>query len=101
MSLEVRAVIDTGLLILILAILVLRGSSMGVVKAKARAKSAVIKPGAPDCEQKYPIPDKAPRAALARIDQAKPPERRPRGPGPGTGERRPEERRNERDRATR
>lgn len=48
---------------------------MAVLKAKARAKSAVIKkPGAPPSEQKYPIPDKAhAKAALARIDQAKPP----------------------------
>lgn len=48
---------------------------MAVLKAKARAKSAVIKkPGAPASEQKYPIPDKAhAKAALARIDQAKPP----------------------------
>lgn len=45
---------------------------MAVLKAKARAKSAVIttKSG----EKKYPIPDKAhAKAALARIDQAKPP----------------------------
>lgn len=48
---------------------------MAVLKAKARAKSAVIKqPGKPNSEQKYPIPDKAhARAALARIDQAVPP----------------------------
>ena len=48
---------------------------MAVLKAKQRAKSAVIKKrGAPDSEQKYPIPDKAhARSALARINQAKPP----------------------------
>ena len=48
---------------------------MAVLKAKARAKSAVIKQkGKPPSEQKFPIPDKAhARAALARIDQAKPP----------------------------
>lgn len=48
---------------------------MAVLKAKARAKSAVIKqPGKPPSEQKFPIPDKAhAKAALARIDQAKPP----------------------------
>ena len=48
---------------------------MGVLKAKARAASAVIRiKGAPPSEQKYPIPDKAhAKAALARIDQAKPP----------------------------
>ncbi len=48
---------------------------MAVLKAKARAKSAVIKvKGAPPSEQKFPIPDKAhAKAALARIDQAKPP----------------------------
>ncbi len=45
---------------------------MGTLNAKQRAKSATIttKSG----EHKYPIPDKAhARAALARIDQAKPP----------------------------
>lgn len=48
---------------------------MAVLKAKARARSAVIKKkGAPASEQKFPIPDKAhARAALARINQAKPP----------------------------
>jgi hypothetical protein len=48
---------------------------MAVLKAKARAKSAVVKqPGKPDSEQKFPIPDKAhAKAALARINQAKPP----------------------------
>lgn len=48
---------------------------MGVLKAKARAKSAVIKvKGAPASGQKFPIPDKAhAKAALARINQAKPP----------------------------
>lgn len=48
---------------------------MAVLKAKARAKSAVIKvKGAPPSEQKYPIPDKAhAKAALGRINQAKPP----------------------------
>ena len=48
---------------------------MGTLSAKQRAKSAVIKqPGKPPSEQKYPIPDKAhARAALARINQAKPP----------------------------
>lgn len=44
---------------------------MAVLNAKQRAKSAVIKrPGKPDSEQSYPIPDKAhARAALARINQ--------------------------------
>ncbi len=45
---------------------------MGTLNAKQRAKSATIttKSG----EKKYPIPDKAhAKAALARIDQAKPP----------------------------
>lgn len=44
---------------------------MAVLKAKARAKSAVIKrPGKPASEQSYPIPDKAhARAALGRINQ--------------------------------
>lgn len=48
---------------------------MAVLKAKARAKSAVIKDKSkPASEQKFPIPDKAhAKAALARIDQAKPP----------------------------
>lgn len=48
---------------------------MAVLKAKARAKSAVIKqPGAPPSAQKFPIPDKAhAKAALGRINQAKPP----------------------------
>lgn len=48
---------------------------MAVLKAKARAKSAVVKvKGAPPSGQKFPIPDKAhAKAALARIDQAKPP----------------------------
>lgn len=48
---------------------------MAVLKAKARAKSAVIKKkGAPPSEQKFPIPDKAhARAALGRLNQAKPP----------------------------
>ena len=48
---------------------------MAVLKAKARAKSAVVhvKGGAPS-EQKFPIPDKAhARAALGRLNQAKPP----------------------------
>jgi hypothetical protein len=44
---------------------------MGVLKAKARKKSAVIHQGG---KAKYPIPDKAhAKAALARINQAKPP----------------------------
>jgi hypothetical protein len=44
---------------------------MAVLKAKARAKSAVIKePGKPPSEQRYPIPDKAhAKAALGRINQ--------------------------------
>lgn len=44
---------------------------MAVLKAKARAKSAVIKkPGAPPSEQRYPIPDKGhAKAALGRINQ--------------------------------
>lgn len=48
---------------------------MGVLKAKARAKSAVVKvKGAPPSGQKFPIPDKAhAKAALGRINQAKPP----------------------------
>jgi hypothetical protein len=48
---------------------------MAVLKAKARAKSAVVKqPGKPASEQKFPIPDKAhAKAALGRINQAKPP----------------------------
>jgi hypothetical protein len=48
---------------------------MAVLKAKARAASAVIKqPGKPASEQKFPIPDKAhAKAALGRINQAKPP----------------------------
>ena len=48
---------------------------MAVLNAKQRAKSAVVKqPGKPDSEQKFPIPDKAhAKAALARVDQAKPP----------------------------
>jgi hypothetical protein len=47
---------------------------VGVLNAKQRAASAVIKPrGAPPSGDKFPIPDKAhARAALARIDQAKP-----------------------------
>ena len=45
---------------------------MAVLKAKARAKSAVITTKSGD--KKYPIPDKAhARAALGRINQAKPP----------------------------
>lgn len=44
---------------------------MGVLKAKARKKSAVIKQGG---KAKFPIPDAAhARAALGRINQAKPP----------------------------
>ena len=44
---------------------------MAVLKAKARKKSAVIKQGG---KAKYPIPDAAhAKAALARINQAKPP----------------------------
>lgn len=44
---------------------------MGVLKAKARKKSAVIHQGG---KAKYPIPDAAhAKAALARINQAKPP----------------------------
>jgi hypothetical protein len=45
------------------------------IGAKARARSAVVKvKGAPPSGQKFPIPDKAhAKAALARIDQAKPP----------------------------
>jgi len=49
---------------------------MAVLKAKARAKSAVIPPkkGEPPSAAKFPIPDKGhARSALARIDQAKPP----------------------------
>jgi hypothetical protein len=48
---------------------------VAVLKAKARARSATIKvKGAPPSGQKYPIPDRAhAKAALARIDQAKPP----------------------------
>jgi hypothetical protein len=45
------------------------------IKAKARAASAVIRvKGAPASGQKFPIPDKGhARAALGRINQAKPP----------------------------
>jgi len=48
---------------------------VGRLTAKQRAASAVIKrPGKPASEQSYPIPDAGhARAALARIDQAKPP----------------------------
>ena len=49
---------------------------MAVLKAKARAASAVIPPkkGEPPSAAKFPIPDKShARNALARIDQAKPP----------------------------
>jgi hypothetical protein len=48
---------------------------MATLNAKQRAASAVVKqPGKPDSAQKFPIPDKAhAKAALARIDQAKPP----------------------------
>ncbi len=48
---------------------------MGRLTAKQRAKSAVIKrPGKPDSEQSFPIPDAAhAKAALGRINQAKPP----------------------------
>lgn len=48
---------------------------MGVLSAKARAKSAVVHvKGAPPSEQKFPIPDAAhARAALGRLNQAKPP----------------------------
>jgi hypothetical protein len=44
---------------------------MAVLKAKARKKSATV---VVDGKPKFPIPDKAhAKAALARIDQAKPP----------------------------
>ena len=45
------------------------------VSAKVRGKTAVVRvKGAPPSGQKFPIPDKAhARAALARINQAKPP----------------------------
>jgi hypothetical protein len=44
---------------------------MGIYKAKARKKFAVVKT---DGESKFPIGDKAhARAALARLNQAKPP----------------------------
>jgi hypothetical protein len=44
---------------------------MGVLKAPARKKSATV---VVDGKAKYPIPDKGhAKAALARIDQAKPP----------------------------
>lgn len=48
---------------------------MGVLGAKARAKSAVVKVrGAPPSGQKFPIPDAGhAKAALARINQAVPP----------------------------
>jgi hypothetical protein len=48
---------------------------MGRLTAKQRAKSATIKvKGAPPSEQKFPIPDAAhAKAALGRINQAKPP----------------------------
>lgn len=45
------------------------------ISAATRGRTAVIRvKGAPASGQKFPIPDKAhARAALARIDQAKPP----------------------------
>jgi hypothetical protein len=47
---------------------------MGTLNARQRAKSAVVHEPGPPSAQKFPIPDKAhARAALARIDQAKPP----------------------------
>jgi hypothetical protein len=48
---------------------------MGVLTAKQRAKSAVVHvKGAPPSGQKFPIPDRAhAKAALGRINQAKPP----------------------------
>ena len=48
---------------------------MGRLNAQQRAKSAVVKrPGKPASEQSFPIPDKAhAKAALGRINQAKPP----------------------------
>lgn len=52
-----------------------RRRKMGRLTAKQRARSAVIhvRGGAPS-EQKFPVPDKAhARAALARLNQAKPP----------------------------
>lgn len=52
-----------------------RRRKMGLLSAKQRARSAVVHvKGAPPSEQKFPIPDKAhARAALGRINQAKPP----------------------------
>jgi hypothetical protein len=52
-----------------------RRRKMGRLSARQRGRSAVIRvKGAPPSEQKFPIPDEAhARAALARIDQAKPP----------------------------
>ncbi len=45
---------------------------MSVLKKKARESSATVR--GPHGEAKYPIPDKAhARAALGRINQAKPP----------------------------
>jgi len=48
---------------------------VAVLKAKARAASAVVRvKGAPPSGQKFPIPDKGhARAALGRLNQAKPP----------------------------
>lgn len=48
---------------------------MAVLNAKQRAASAVIKPaGGADSDDKFPIPDAGhARAALGRVNQAKPP----------------------------
>ena len=47
---------------------------MGTLNAKQRAKSAVVHRPGPPSAQAFPIPDKAhAKAALARINQAKPP----------------------------
>jgi len=52
-----------------------RRRKMGRLTAKQRGRAAVIRVrGAPPSGQKFPIPDAAhARAALARINQAKPP----------------------------